>query len=57
MDPIIINEDEVLIIKSDMLIHPDCLKNLRDGFLKQAKEGVIVLDSRFDFAIVKKKYY
>lgn len=56
MDPIIINEDEVLIIKTDLIIRPDHLKNLRDGYLRQAKEGVIVLPGGFDFAIVKKSF-
>lgn len=54
MDPLIINEDEVLIIKTDLMIHPDYLKSLRNECLRQAKEGVIVLPSGFDFAIVKK---
>lgn len=46
-------EGDLLIIKTDVLLHPNDLYKLRQNIKKQKESGVIVLDSRFDYTIVK----
>lgn len=46
-------EGDLLIIKTDSLLHPEHLYKIRQNIKEQKESGVIVLDSRFDYTIVK----
>ncbi len=46
-------EGDLLIIKTDTLLHPEHLYKLRQDVKKQKESGVLVLDARFDYTIVK----
>lgn len=43
---------DVLVIKCNAVIKPEDLKKLREMFIKQKEEGVVVLPPYFDALIV-----
>ena len=53
MDSIKINMDkgEVLILKTDLLLHPKSIEALRNNIAKQIEGGVVIVPNNFTFAI------
>ena len=43
---------DILVIKCNALVHPEELKNLQKGFIKQKEEGVIILPAMCDAIVV-----
>lgn len=43
---------DILVIRCNALVHPETLKNLQKGFIKQKEDGVIVLPAMCDAVIV-----
>ena len=54
MNQISIKEDEVIVVESELLIHPRELQKVREEILQQAKTGVIVVPNGFRTAIIKR---
>ena len=46
-------EGDLLIIKTDAVLHPVDLYKIKKEVMEQKESGTIVLDGRFDYTIVK----
>lgn len=53
MEVININKDkgEVLILKTDLLLHPKSIEALRNDIIKQIESGVVFIPNNFTFTI------
>jgi len=54
MDPITINKDEVLILKTELLLHPRDVKKVRNDVINQIKGGAVIIPNGFSFTICKR---
>lgn len=56
MDSIKINMDkgEVLILKTDLLLHPKSIEALRNDIAKQIEGGAVIVPNGFAYAICKR---
>ena len=55
LKPISINEDEVLILKLEVLLHPRDVKAIRDDIIHQIKEGVVMIPKGLQYKICKRE--
>lgn len=55
MDPIKINKDngEVLILKTDLLLHPRNVEKIRNDVIQQIEGGAVIIPNGFTYAICK----
>lgn len=54
LEPIKINEGEVLILKLEVLIHPREIEKIRNNIIKQVKEGVVMVPKGMQYTICKR---
>ena len=56
MDPIKINKDngEVLILKTDLLLHPRNIEKIRNDVIRQIEGGALIIPNGFAYAICKR---
>lgn len=54
MDVIKINKDEVLILKTESLLHPRDLEKVRNDVIRQIKGGAVIIPNNFTFTICKR---
>ena len=54
MDPIIINKEEVLILKTEMLVHPRDVEKVRNDVIRQIKGGAVIIPNGFTYTICKR---
>lgn len=54
MEPIAINENEILILKTNMLLHPSDMERIRTNVICQIKEGVVIIPNGFDYETRKR---
>ena len=54
MDPIIINKDEVLILKTEMLLHPRDVEKVRNDVIRQIEGGAVIIPNGFTYTICKR---
>lgn len=48
-----LNKDDILILKTDVLIHPKDLEKIRKNVADQAKEGTVIIPHGFSYEILK----
>ena len=53
-DPITINKDEVLILKTEMLLHPRNLEKVRNDVIRQIEGGAVIIPNNFTYTICKR---
>ena len=56
MNPITINQSEVLILKADMMLSKDHLEAIRRDIAEQAESGLVIIPSGFSYEIWKRDY-
>jgi len=55
MNPIKINREEILILKTDMLLHPRELEKIRNDVIRQIEEGnAVIIPNGFTYTICKR---
>lgn len=48
-----LNKDDILILKTNVLIHPKDLEKFRKDVADQAKEGTVIIPYGFSYEILK----
>ena len=56
MDSITINQTEVLILKTDMMLSNEHMEHIRKDIIDQTKEGVVIIPRGFSYEIWKRDY-
>ena len=55
LEPITINEDEVLILKLEVLLHPRDVENIRNNIIQQLEGGVVMIPKGMQYTICKRE--
>ena len=54
MNPIAINKEEVLILKTEMLLHPRDVEKVRNDVIRQIESGAVIIPNGFTYMICKR---
>lgn len=56
MKPITINKNEVLILKTDLLLHPRDVEKIRNDIINQINSGAVIIPNGFSYTIRKRNH-